>query len=65
MTIYLDVVLLENLCMNYIILFATGYIMKLKMKQKHKDLNLYGKYLLNEESLFIPNNKEIIKKEIK
>lgn len=32
MTIYLDVVLLENLCMNYIILFATGYIMKLKMK---------------------------------
>lgn len=33
MTVYLDVVLLENLCMNYIILFATGYIMKLKMKQ--------------------------------
>ena len=33
MTVYLDIVLLENLCMNYIILFATGYIMKLKMKQ--------------------------------
>ena len=33
MTIYLDVVLLENLCMNYIIIFATGYIMKLKQKQ--------------------------------
>lgn len=33
MTIYLDVVLLENLCMNYIILFATGYIMKLKIKR--------------------------------
>jgi len=33
MTIYLDVVLLENICMNYIILFATGYIMKIKMKQ--------------------------------
>ncbi len=32
MTIYLDVVLLENLCMNYIILFATAYIMKLKMQ---------------------------------
>ena len=32
MTIYLDVVLLENLCMNYIILFATGYILKLKLK---------------------------------
>lgn len=32
MTIYLDVILVENLCMNYIILFATGYIMKLKRK---------------------------------
>ena len=31
MTIYLDVVLIENLCMNYIILFATGYILKLKI----------------------------------
>lgn len=33
MTIYLDVVLIENLCMNYIILFATSYI--LKMKRNH------------------------------
>lgn len=32
MTIYVDVVLLENLCMNYIILFGTGYIIKLKIK---------------------------------
>lgn len=32
MTIYLDIVLIENLCMNYIILFATGFIMKIKMK---------------------------------
>jgi len=32
MTIYLDVVLIENLCMNYIILFATGYILKIKLK---------------------------------
>lgn len=31
MTIYLDVVLIENLCMNYIILFATGYLLKKKM----------------------------------
>jgi len=31
MTIYLDVVLIENLCMNYIILFATGYLLKMKM----------------------------------
>ena len=28
MTIYLDIVFLENLCMNYIILFATGIINK-------------------------------------
>lgn len=32
MTVYLDVILIENMCMNYIILFATGYIMKLKIK---------------------------------
>ena len=32
MTIYVDIVLLENLCMNYIILFGTGYILKLKIK---------------------------------
>lgn len=31
MTIYLDVVLIENLCMNYIILFGTGYLLKRKM----------------------------------
>lgn len=31
MTIYIDVVLIENLCMNYIILFATGYILKIKL----------------------------------
>ena len=31
MTVYLDVVLIENLCMNYIILFATGYLLKTKM----------------------------------
>ena len=33
MTIYLDVILLENLCMNYIILFATGMVNKLNLKQ--------------------------------
>lgn len=31
MTIYLDVVLIENLCMNYIILFATGFIIRTKL----------------------------------
>ena len=31
MTIYLDVVLLENLFMNYVILFATSYILKIKI----------------------------------
>ena len=29
MIVYIDIILLENLCMNYIILFATAYIMKL------------------------------------
>ena len=33
MTIYLDVILLENVCMNYIILFATGLISKTKISQ--------------------------------
>lgn len=32
MTVYVDVVLIENLCMNYIILFATAYILKIKIK---------------------------------
>ena len=30
MTIYIDVVLIENLIMNYIILFTTGLILKVK-----------------------------------
>lgn len=33
MTIYLDIVLLENVVMNYIILFATGLINKTNIKQ--------------------------------
>lgn len=33
MTVYLDIIFLENICMNYIILFATGYITKIKFKQ--------------------------------
>lgn len=32
MTIYLDIIFLENLCMNYIILFATALIIKNKIK---------------------------------
>jgi len=32
MTVYLDVVFLENLCMNYIILFATGLINRFETK---------------------------------
>lgn len=31
MTIYIDVVLIENLVMNYIILLATGIILKVKI----------------------------------
>lgn len=32
MTIYLDVVFLENICMNVIILYATGIVTKSKCK---------------------------------
>ena len=32
MTIYLDIVFLENALMNYIILYATGFVQKRKMK---------------------------------
>ena len=32
MTIYVDVVIMENLIMNYIILFATGIVLKIKIK---------------------------------
>lgn len=31
MTVYLDIILLENICMNYIILLATGLILKTKI----------------------------------
>ena len=31
MTVYLDIILLENICMNYIILLATGLIVKTKI----------------------------------
>ena len=33
MTVYLDIVFIENLLMNYIILFATGFMQKMQMKQ--------------------------------
>ena len=33
MTIYVDIVLIENLIMNYIIILATGIILKVKIKQ--------------------------------
>lgn len=32
MTIYIDIVLIENICMNYIILFASNYILKEKVR---------------------------------
>lgn len=33
MTVYLDIILLENILMNFIILFATGIAMRVNMKQ--------------------------------
>lgn len=32
MTVYVDIILLENICMNFIILFASAYIMKIQIK---------------------------------
>ena len=32
MTVYLDIILFENLCMNFIILYATGFIIKSKIR---------------------------------
>ena len=32
MTIYIDIVLVENIIMNYIILFATAIVLKIKIK---------------------------------
>ena len=32
MTFYLDIILIENMIMNYIILFATGIIIRIKVK---------------------------------
>lgn len=48
MTIYIDVVLIENLCMNYIILFATGYILKTKRNPIRLFFSsLIGRHILN------------------
>ncbi|HBC84498.1 MAG TPA: hypothetical protein DCZ30_03450 [Clostridiales bacterium] len=33
LTVYLDIIFLENFFMNYILLFAVSYIMKVKSKQ--------------------------------
>ena len=33
MTFYIDIILAENMIMNYIILFATGIIIKVSLKQ--------------------------------
>ncbi len=38
---------------------------KLKRKYKHKDFELYGRYLFNDGYVFIPKNKELIKENSK
>ena len=54
MTIYIDVVLIENLFMNYIILFATGIILKIKMKQIRLLLASFLGAIIYHYSLYIP-----------
>lgn len=60
MTVYLDIIFLENLCMNYIILFATGYIMKLKIKHIRIVLSsclgsLYAILIYIQKEMFFSN----------
>lgn len=60
MTIYLDIVFLENLCMNYIILLTLAYIMKLKIKQIRIILSsslgsLYAVIIYMQDIIFASN----------
>ena len=66
MTVYLDVILIENLCMNYIILFATGYIMKLKIKHLRIILSsaIGGVYAITSYMDIIPVYSTLIAKVI-
>ena len=60
MTIYLDIVLIENLCMNYIILFATGYIMKVKSRHIRMIISsTFGRNLCN--FIIYANNSYLFK----
>ena len=64
MTIYVDIVLLENLCMNYIILFSTAYILKLKRKHIRIFISslLGGIYAILAYANIIPMYTNIITK---
>ena len=47
-TIYIDVIFLENFILNYIILFGTGFIAKIKMNFFRIGIRwIYRKYLCN------------------
>lgn len=64
MTVYLDIVLVENLCMNYIILFATGFILKLKMKHFRLILSAFigGIYAIVSYMEIIPLHSNMVVK---
>lgn len=64
MTIYLDIVLIENLCMNYIILFATGFIMKMKLHHFRMIFSalLGGIYAILAYMQILPFNSNMIVK---
>jgi len=58
MTIYIDIVLLENIIMNFIILLATGLILKEKIKAIKEEL---GEEDTKTEYINKINEKTIIK----
>lgn len=67
MTIYIDVIILENLIMNYIILYATAIIVKKKAKIFRLILSsLIRSNLCNniihipDRNIFINNSKNLI-----
>lgn len=64
MTIYIDIVLIENLCMNYIILFATGFIMKMKLHHIRMILSAFigGVYAILSYMQIFPLNSNMLVK---
>lgn len=60
MTIYIDVIILENLIMNYIIIYATGIIVKKKTKKSRIFISSLIRSNLCNNILYITNSNIFI-----